>query len=79
MSLFHLAAAAGLLGLVGGVVVVNVASTPRAAQIGTIMAGCGVVMLVLVFVWQNARLTSASAAAGIRPVAEFDTSGKSPA
>ena len=48
MSLFHLAAAAGLLGLVGGVVGVNVASTPRAAQIGTITAGCGVVMLVVV-------------------------------
>jgi hypothetical protein len=47
MNLFHLAAAAGLLGLVGGVVVVSVASTPRAAQIGTIMAGCGVVMLAI--------------------------------
>ena len=52
MSLFHLAAAAGLLGLVGGIVVVNVASTPRAAQIGTIMAGCGVVMLAGIVFWK---------------------------
>jgi hypothetical protein len=42
------AAASGLLGLVGGIAVVNVASTPRAGEIGTIMAGCGVVMLVLI-------------------------------
>ena len=48
MNLFHLAAAAGLLGLVGGVAVVNVASTPRAGEIGTIMAGCGVVILALI-------------------------------
>ena len=52
MSLFHLAAAAGLLGLVGGVAVANVASTPRAAQIGTIMAGCGVVILTVVAIRQ---------------------------
>jgi hypothetical protein len=52
MSVFHLAAAAGLFSLVGGVVLVNVVSTPRAAQLGTIMAGCGVVMLAIVAVHQ---------------------------
>jgi hypothetical protein len=52
MNLFQLMAAAGLLGLVGGVVVVNVASTPRAAQIGTIMAGCGVVILAVIAIRQ---------------------------
>jgi hypothetical protein len=50
MNLFYLVAAAGLLGLGGGVVVVNMAATPSAAQIGMIMAGCGVVMLVLIAV-----------------------------
>jgi hypothetical protein len=53
MNLFQLLAATGLFGLVGGVVVVNVASTPRAAQIGTIIAGCGVVMLAVVAVRQS--------------------------
>ena len=52
MNLFQLIAAAGLLGLVGGIAVVNVASTPRAAQIGTIMAGCGVVILAVIAIWQ---------------------------
>jgi hypothetical protein len=52
MNLFQWAAAAGLLGLVGGVAVVNIASTPRAAQIGTIAAGCGVVALVAVAIRQ---------------------------
>jgi hypothetical protein len=48
MNLFHVVAAAGLLCLTGGVVVVNVVSTPRAAQTGMIMAGCGVILLVLI-------------------------------
>jgi hypothetical protein len=52
MSVFQLVAAAGLLGLVGGVAVVNVASTPRTAQIGTIMTGCGVVILVVIAIRQ---------------------------
>jgi hypothetical protein len=52
MNVFQLAAAAGLLNLVGGVVLVNVVLTPRAAQLGTIMAGCGVVMLAIVAVRQ---------------------------
>ena len=37
MDVFYLAAAAGLLGLVAGVLLVNVVSTPRAAQIGTLI------------------------------------------
>jgi hypothetical protein len=45
-------AAAGLLSLVGGVLLVNAVVTPRAAQIGTIMAGCGVLLLALVAIRQ---------------------------
>jgi hypothetical protein len=52
MNLFQWAAAAGLLGLVGGIAVVNVTSAPRAAQIGTVMTGCGVVLLALIAVKQ---------------------------
>ena len=52
MSVFQLAAAAGLLGLVGGVAVVNVASTPRAGEIGTVMTGCGIVILVVIAIRQ---------------------------
>jgi hypothetical protein len=48
MSPFHVTAAAGLLSLVVGMFLVNVASTPRSAQIGTIIAGCGVVLLAIV-------------------------------
>jgi hypothetical protein len=51
MSLFHLAAT-GLLGLVGGIVIVNVASTPRVAQIGIIVTGCGVVTLAVAAIRQ---------------------------
>ena len=47
MSAFHLVATTGLLGLAGGVFLVNVVSTPRAAQIGTIIAGCGVLLLAI--------------------------------
>jgi hypothetical protein len=46
------AAALGLLGLVIGIVLVNVFSTPRAAQIGTIVAGIGVLMLVITAIGQ---------------------------
>jgi hypothetical protein len=52
MNLFQLAAAAGLFGLVGGVAVVNVAASPRAAEIGTVMAGCGVVILAVIAIRQ---------------------------
>ena len=52
MNLFQMMAAAGLLGLVGGVVVVNIASTPRGAEIGTIMTGCGVVVLAVIAIRQ---------------------------
>jgi hypothetical protein len=48
MNGFQFTAVAGLLSLAGGVLLVNVVSTPRAAQIGTIIAGCGVLMLVVV-------------------------------
>lgn len=52
MNVFQLAAAAGLFSLVGGLVLVNVVPTPRAAQLGTIMAGCGAVLLAIVAVRQ---------------------------
>lgn len=52
MNVFQLAAAAGLCSLVGGLVLVNVVPTPRAAQLGTIMAGCGAVLLAIVAVRQ---------------------------
>ncbi|HET7124465.1 MAG TPA: hypothetical protein VFI51_10175 [Bradyrhizobium sp.] len=50
MDVFYVAALAGLLGLVVGILLVNIVSTPRAAQIGTIIATCGVLMLVVVAV-----------------------------
>jgi hypothetical protein len=50
MNGFSFMAAAGLLGLVSGFVLVNVASAPRAAQIGTVVAGVGVLMLAAVAV-----------------------------
>jgi hypothetical protein len=52
MNAFSFIAAAGLLGLVAGFVLVNVASAPRAAQIGTVVAGVGVLMLAAVAVRQ---------------------------
>ncbi len=52
MIVLDLAAVAGLLGTFGGVLLVNVVATPRAAQIGTIIAGCGVLMLAIVAVGQ---------------------------
>jgi hypothetical protein len=50
MSALSFAAATGLLGLVGGVCLVNVVATPRGAQIGTIIAGLGVLLLAAVAV-----------------------------
>jgi hypothetical protein len=50
MSFLSFAAATGLLSLAGGVFLVNVVSTPRGAQIGTIIAGLGVVLLAAVAV-----------------------------
>jgi hypothetical protein len=52
MSAFSFMAAAGLLGLVGGFVLANVATSPRTAQIGTVLAGVGVIMLAAVAVRQ---------------------------
>jgi hypothetical protein len=50
MDAFYFAAAAGLFSLLGGVLLVNAVSTPRAGQAGTIIAGCGVLLLVIVAV-----------------------------
>jgi len=47
MSVVSLAAALGLLGLVTGIGLVNLVTTPRAAQVGTILAGLGVLMLAI--------------------------------
>lgn len=52
MNVFHLVAAAGLLGLFGGMLLVNLVLSPRAAQIGTIAAAFGVVLLALLAVRQ---------------------------
>jgi hypothetical protein len=52
MNAFSFLAAAGLLGLVAGFILVNVASAPRAAQIGTVVAAVGVLMLAAVAVRQ---------------------------
>ena len=52
MNVFQFFAAAGLVSLVGGIVLVNVVLTPHAAQLGTIMAGCGVAMLAIVAIRQ---------------------------
>ena len=52
MSVVHLAAAAGLFSLVGGVLFVNIVPTPRAAQLGTILATVGVVILAAIAIRQ---------------------------
>lgn len=41
----------GLLGLVTGMALVNLVSTPRGAQIGTVVAGGGVILLALVAIF----------------------------
>jgi hypothetical protein len=73
MNLFQLAAAAGLLGLVGGVAVVNFIPAPRASEIGTIMAGCGVarktIALNLASIPLPAGMPARSPAGLIRPAA----------
>ena len=45
MNVLHLTAAAGLLTLAGGLLLVNIVATPRAAQAGTVMASCGMLLL----------------------------------
>ena len=52
MNAVSFMAAAGLLGLVSGFLLVNVASAPRAAQIGTVVAAIGVLLLAAVAVRQ---------------------------
>jgi hypothetical protein len=44
-------AAVGLLGLFIGAALVNAVSTPRAAQIGTALAGIGIMLLAILAVW----------------------------
>ena len=52
MNVSHVMAAAGLLSLAGGLLVVNLVPTPRAAQAGTITATCGVVLLAALAILQ---------------------------
>jgi hypothetical protein len=52
MTAIQLAAIVGLLGLVSGMVVVNTILTPNAARLGTVGAVLGVIMLVLVALYQ---------------------------
>jgi hypothetical protein len=52
MNGFYLMPMAGLLSLVSGMLLVNVVSTPRAAQIGTIIAAAGIIILALVAIRQ---------------------------
>jgi len=52
MNVVDVTAGAGLLALVVGILLVNIVSTPRAAQIGTIIAACGVLLLGVVAVRQ---------------------------
>ncbi len=48
----RLLAAAGLAGLAAGLFVVNMVSTPRAAQLGTISATCGLALLAALAIAQ---------------------------
>jgi hypothetical protein len=52
MNAFSMVAVIGLAGLVIGVFLVNIVSTPRAALVGTIITGFGVVMLAVVAIRQ---------------------------
>jgi len=47
-SAIYFAAILGLSGLLLGLVLVNIVSTPRSAQIGGLIAGIGVVLLAIV-------------------------------
>jgi hypothetical protein len=52
MNAVDVAAGADLLAFAVGMLLVNIVSTPRAAQIGTIIAACGVLLLGAVAVRQ---------------------------
>jgi hypothetical protein len=52
VSALSFAAATGLLSLVGGVFLVNVISTPRSAEVGTMIAGLGILLLAAVAIGQ---------------------------
>ena len=45
-------AASGLAGLIIGALIVNLVPTPRAAQLGTILAGAGIILLAATAVRQ---------------------------
>jgi hypothetical protein len=47
MNVVSFVAATGLLGLVSGAALVNAVHHPRAAQLGTIVAGIGILMLAV--------------------------------
>ena len=48
MSSLYLAAATGLLGLLSGLIIVNVFPSPRTAQLGTTIASIGMLILAIV-------------------------------
>jgi hypothetical protein len=52
MNVSHVIAAAGLVSLACGMLVVNWVPTPRSAQTGTIMATCGVALLAALAICQ---------------------------
>ena len=52
MNVSHVMAAAGLVALACGMLVVNLVPTPRSAQTGTIMATCGVALLAALAIRQ---------------------------
>jgi predicted nucleotidyltransferase len=52
MNVSRVMAAAGLLALACGMLLVNIVPTPRAAQAGTIMASCGVALLAALAIRQ---------------------------
>lgn len=52
MNVSHVMAAAGLVFLASGMLVVNWVPTPRSAQTGTIMATCGVALLTILAICQ---------------------------
>jgi hypothetical protein len=52
MNVSDVMAVAGLIALASGMLIVNLAPMPRAAQTGTIMATCGVALLVTLAIRQ---------------------------
>jgi len=50
MNVIYLVAVTGLASLAGGMILVGLGLTPRAGQVGTIVAALGLVMLAIVAV-----------------------------